>query len=178
MSCMLTRLKKSSSDKVVIHRLNEKMQVFVFCQVVQKHYLSKVKKIKQPSTAYFFHNISAKNCENQFTYVKVVAIQSWGVFWDNVYIRCFFWRYVKLKTDLKDSSFDTSEGIPQCNGAFVIRTGQHTLVIGTPYHRTVVYTASQEYTPFAHTRTQKNYHIINMWIGIYTTAQNHQCWTA
>jgi len=52
--------------------------------------------VKRLLIAYFIGNISAKKCQNAFTYVKVIANQRWEVFWDTVYI-C-----VKLDQALSD----------------------------------------------------------------------------
>jgi len=35
--------------------------------------------------AYFIGNISAKKCQNPLTFVRVIASQTWDVFWDTVY---------------------------------------------------------------------------------------------
>jgi len=42
--------------------------------------------IKQLLTFHFLSNISTKNYQHPFTYVKVIAIQSSDIFWDTVYI--------------------------------------------------------------------------------------------
>jgi len=42
--------------------------------------------VKRFLIAYFIGNISAKNYQNLFMCVKVIANQRWDVFWDTVYI--------------------------------------------------------------------------------------------
>jgi len=38
-------------------------------------------------TAYFFGNISAKNCQNRFIIVTVIASHACELFWDTVYVQ-------------------------------------------------------------------------------------------
>jgi len=51
-----------------------------FCKVVQKHYLGEVGK-KHFLIAYFQSNIAAKNCQNRFMFVKVIASHASELFW-------------------------------------------------------------------------------------------------
>jgi len=86
MSCKWTRLKKSSSEwfnsgKAVIW---VKRCIFVFCQVVQKHYLGEVEK-QSSFRSYFLSNISAKNYQNWLMFHKVLWSQRRDVFKDTVY---------------------------------------------------------------------------------------------
>jgi len=45
--------------------------------------------VKRLLIAYFIRNISAKNYQNPFMFLKVIANQRWDVFWDIAYIH--FW---------------------------------------------------------------------------------------
>ena len=44
-------------------------------------------KAKHCLISYFLSNTSAKNYRNRVMYVKIIASQRWGVFWDTVYIQ-------------------------------------------------------------------------------------------
>jgi len=44
---------------------------------------------------YFLSNTSTKNYYNWIVYVKIIASQRWGVFWDTVYVSTY-WRNVDL----------------------------------------------------------------------------------
>ena len=46
--------------------------------------------------------------------------------------------------NLKDADFGAGKRIPQCDRSFIVRTGQHALVIRTPDYRTILYTAAQK----------------------------------
>ena len=57
---------------------------FMFPQVVQKHWLGEVGKIKYVLISYFLGNICAKNCCSRTVYVKIIVSQRWDVFWDTM----------------------------------------------------------------------------------------------
>ena len=93
MSCESKRLKKSRSDwlnsgNALIQHLSEKMRFScfpVFLGTAEVHTIWGGT-IKRHLIPYFIHKISAKKYQNVFTCVKVIANQTWDVFWDTVYV--------------------------------------------------------------------------------------------
>jgi len=67
-----------------MQHLSEKTQFpgFLCPQVVQKHWLGVVEKIKYFLIACFLGNIYAKNCRNRTVYVKIITSCKGGTFFE------------------------------------------------------------------------------------------------
>ena len=61
--------------------------------------------VKWVLIAYFMGNISAKKYQNVLTYVKIIAKQTWDVFWDTVYLQ---WALLSPKLPLPTRIWTTS----------------------------------------------------------------------